>query len=133
MKYLIVLALLALTNPCLADDTKAILTVAYECSGCSYAEQVQVAGVIKQRMKERKLTSEQVVLQPSQFSCWDNGKPTQSRKLTENEVETAQKAWYEAVPNGYNHYYAVSMVKAPYWARSWKRRDVIGKHVFLTL
>lgn len=109
----------------------AILTVAYEASSQSFEGQVAVASVIKTRMAETGKTAEQVVLKPKQFSCWSNGKPTQSRKLSQREIDQARKAWESARPGSYNHYARHDC--KPYWIKSAKLSERICDHVFYRL
>jgi spore germination cell wall hydrolase CwlJ-like protein len=74
-------------------DPITISTIAYEASGSPFQAQVLVAKCIRQRAQERHLTERHVCLEPSQFSCWRKGRPTQSRKLTEKELLTAKRAY----------------------------------------
>lgn len=116
---------------CANADEYAVKTIAYEASNQSLLGQNMVASVIKQRMKDRKLTARQVVLQRHQFSCWDSkGRPTQKRKLTNKELSRAKKAWYTSKPQGYNHYHTKNII--PYWAKD-KTGVTIGNHIFYKL
>lgn len=109
----------------------AILTIAYEASSQPFEGQVAVASVIKTRMAQTGKTAEQVVLKPKQFSCWANGKPTQKRKLSQREIDTARKAWEAARPGTYNHYARHDC--RPYWIAKAKRSERINDHVFYAL
>ncbi len=75
----------------------AIKTIAYEASDQSFEGQVAVAEVIKTRIRDVRWpqTAKEVVHQPWQFSCWDpvTTEPTQTRELTEHELQKAQEAW----------------------------------------
>jgi spore germination cell wall hydrolase CwlJ-like protein len=128
MKHLLILSFLIVSSPAFADVVLEI--IACECSGESFEGQKAVCGVIKQRMMERGQTAEQVVTAKKQFSCWNGQKVI--RKLTKKEIETAKRAWEESKPEGFNHYYAHKIVN-PSWAKTWKRREVIGNHTFLKL
>ena len=108
-----------------------VLTVAYEGSSEIYAGQVAIANTIKTRSLQRNLSFEKVCLQPYQFSCWKNGKPTQSRKLTAKELETARKAWNQAEVWKYNHYARHDC--KPAWIKASKKQVRIGNHIFYKL
>jgi spore germination cell wall hydrolase CwlJ-like protein len=112
-------------------NSYAIKTIAYEASNQSFEAQVAVASVIKTRMKERNMSSGKVVLQPKQFSCWNNKKPTQKRNLTIKELETALKAWNTAKEWAYNHYAHYKINN--YWTKKAKSKLTIGEHVFYQL
>lgn len=109
----------------------AILTIAYEASSQPIEGQIAVASVIKTRMAETGKTADEVVLKPKQFSCWANGKPVQSRKLSQREIEQARKAWEAARPGKYNHYARHDC--KPYWIKSAKLSERICDHVFYRL
>lgn len=131
MKYTITLCILLLLQASALASETAIKTIAYEASSESYQGQVLTASVIKQRMVERGQTAEEVCLAPSQFSCWTNGKPTQRRTITQGEYDTAQRAWEESVPMGYNHYARYDC--KPYWIKHAKESKRVGNHIFYVL
>ena len=112
-------------------DPRVIDTIVYEASSQDLDGQVAVASVIKTRMKERRRSALNVVLRPKQFSCWRNGRPTQSRLITEKERRTAMKAWRLAESGQYNHY-ARHDCKV-YWIKSAKIKERIGSHIFYRL
>lgn len=124
----ILLMFLALT---LQAEAQVIETIVYESSGESLKAQIAVASVIKTRMKERRQTAIEVVLADKQFSCWKDGLPTQSRRITTKERKQAQLAWDMAEVGEYNHYahYRVSN----YWIRKAKKIIRIGLHNFYKL
>ena len=128
----IMILLLCLTAPAGANDEVAIRTIAYEASGEPLDGQVAVACVIRNRAHERGQTVEEVCFAPHQFSCWRDGKPTQSRKLTEKELETAATAWELSKDRPFpaNLYHAKGVT--PYWAYapSVKKLCAVGSHVF---
>jgi spore germination cell wall hydrolase CwlJ-like protein len=114
-----------------ADPGVVVRTIAYEASGESIEGMTAVASVIKQRAIDRNLTPEAVVLQAKQFSCWDKGKPTQSRKLKPKEITAAVNAWSMAEPEGFNHYCRYDA--HPSWAAKAKESKRIGNHIFYNL
>lgn len=73
-----------------AETMTVYETIIYESSGESLEGQVAVAKVIRNRAKDRRLSFDEVCLQPYQFSCW-NTPPT--RKYTQKELDTAKEAW----------------------------------------
>ena len=133
MKIIILTVILVLLSPTTthATDQKVIDTIAYEASNQSFDGQVAVASVIKRRMVERKKTAIQIVMQPHQFSCWKNGKPTQKRTISEKERKMALKAWKASKPWKYNHYCRHDC--KPYWIKKTKSSITIGEHVFYEL
>lgn len=108
-------------------DHVAIMTVALESSGESLEAQTYVAAVIRTRAKERKLTYEQVCLQPYQFSCWNKG--TKQKPRTAKEYETARRAWElsEAVAERPNLYHDTSVSPAWAYAKSVHFVKAIGR------
>ena len=130
MKRLLILAILLFPSISSANEY-AIKTIAYEASGESLKGQIAVASVIKTRAKQRKQSFKAVVLAKHQFSCWLNGKPTQKRKLSHNEISKATKAWNKSKVGKYNHYARYNI--SNYWTRKAKSKKRIGKHVFYQL
>lgn len=131
MKTILIFLLMA--QPAFAGVPLEVLTVAYEASGEPFEGQVYVAKVIQNRSQERRLTPEQVILQPYQFSCWDkSGNPTQKRNLTPAEINTARRAWEEAKGISFeaNLYHADYIF--PRWASSPQVTFLIKveKHLF---
>jgi spore germination cell wall hydrolase CwlJ-like protein len=114
-----------------ASEKKVIQTIAYEASDQSLKGQIAVASTIKRRMVERNKAATEIVLQPYQFSCWENGKPTQTRTLKPKELIMAKKAWESARPWKYNHYCRHDC--KPYWIKSAKSSIKIGDHIFYEL
>lgn len=78
------------------NETIVPLTIAYEASNQPFSGQMAVARVIQNRAKERNETHVDICFEPHQFSCWSQGKPTQSRKITEAEYDKAEQAWFKA-------------------------------------
>lgn len=95
MKWIIFYAMVMVLIACGVASANPIhiQTIAYEASGEPIEGQMLVAKVIQNRMKQRNKTADQICLQKYQFSCWKDGKPTQSRKLTTKELQNAHKAW----------------------------------------
>ncbi len=114
-----------------AVEKKVIETIIYESSNQSFKGQVAVASVIKTRMKQRRKTAKQIILQPKQISCWKNGKPTQKRSIKERERKTAIKAWNKSKPSKFNHYCRFDC--KPYWIKKAKSSVRIGSHIFYEL
>jgi spore germination cell wall hydrolase CwlJ-like protein len=85
-----------------------------------------------------------VILQPWQFSCFNDRDPNRDRLLTAEEKEPASWAKCLAISRlllsgytldptgGATHYYSTS-IAPPYWAyvtRGWTELTVIGRHIF---
>ena len=99
--------------------------------------------VIQERVKSRRWpdTARKVVLQPKQFSCFNNVSLGRA-------IATAQRHpyWRHALgivsappvyrqglnPNGANHYHATT-IRPPYWARGVKPTLTYRNHVFYRL
>jgi len=126
-----------------ADLTKeqqiVAITILAEARGEGYKGMTAVAGVIKQRSVERKISPSAVCLQKYQFSCWNNKKISQLKNLL--NVPQAEHAIFLAknldridreMLGFANHYYA-DYIKAPYWAKGKKPTMKIGKHLFFKL
>lgn len=130
MKSIILTAILFFTATPIHADTQIVYqTIAYESSGESFEGQVAVASVIKTRAFKRHLSAKEVCLQAHQFSAWDvNGNPTQKRKLTSKEIESAKKAWEQAKVWQFNHYHTTNI--KPSWAKYSVEAVIIGSHIF---
>jgi spore germination cell wall hydrolase CwlJ-like protein len=133
MKTLLLAVILAVILPQAshATEEKVLQTIAYEASDQSLKGQIAVASTIKRRMVERNKAATEIVLQPYQFSCWKNGKPTQKRKIKQSELNVARKAWALAKPWKYNHYCRFDC--KPSWIKKAKSKLRIGEHVFYEL
>lgn len=109
-------------------ESVPVETIAYEASGECFKAQVWVASVIISRAKERRLSFSEACLQPYQFSCWNKGVRLKPR--TERELKVARWAWEEALKNPYNvnMYHDISV--KPYWVKSCKLVQKIGRLVF---
>jgi len=100
-----------------------------------------VAEVIKNRAAERGLSPEQVVLQPKQFSFWNNPITSQTflkKNGSKDNYAKAKKVW-DAVIAGQNElvgnsnlYHVATMKKFPSWAKSKNVKKVtqVGNHIF---
>ena len=110
----------------------------HEAQGEPIEGQIAVCKVVLNRVKKRKLSVKEVILQEDQFS-WHNG--NKFPKLTDYKslltcFESAQKA-IEQHENGdtlfgANLYYSDTMPEPPWWALSPKVRKIvkIGRHTF---
>ena len=130
------------------DQRIVALTLMGEARGEKPLGQYAVACVIRQRMKERKLSAAQVCLQSRlvkgkrlyQFSCW-NGKTvedlnsllkfksTYAIKLSINLCEN--KDFERRVTGFANHY--CTLKTNPYWAKGLEPTVTIGNHKFFKL
>ena len=110
----------------------------HEAQGESIEGQIAVCKVVLNRVKKRKLSVKEVILQEDQFS-WHNG--NKFPKLTDYKslltcFESAQKAIEEHENGdtlfGANLYYSDTMPEPPWWALSPKVRKIvkIGRHTF---
>lgn len=107
-------------------------TIAYEASDQPFAGQVAVASVIKTRMKKRRLSAQEVCLQPCQFSCWRrDGEPSQSRRVSIGELKTAWRAWQAGQVWKYDHYCRIDCY--PSWRKYVRESIIIGDHLFCNL
>ena len=125
-----VILCLSLVSSVLAQTEIPIETIAREASGASLEAQVWVASVIITRAEERRLSYDEVCLQPYQFSCWNKG--TKQKSRTQQELSTARKAWDIALKNPHmvNLYHDYSIL--PRWVNSSKVRFIkkIGRLLF---
>lgn len=106
------------------------LTVYHEAREESLEGQRAVAMVILNRAASRDKTIKQVVLEPRQFSCYNNGV-----KIID-DPSTYLKILYN-MPNilmsgdntgGAMYYHRVTVV--PHWSKKMRRTKRIGKHIF---
>ena len=79
------------------------------------------------------MTPEEVVTQPYQFSCWNDGIRQKMKKRTAKELTIARKALKQArsstnLPK-VTHYHDIS-IEEPYWAKSMKKIIKIGGLIF---
>ena len=99
---------------CGAQDDVVVQTIAREASGEPLEAQVLVAKVIRQRAEERRLTPEEVCLQPYQFSCW----LVKQTPRTGKELRIARQAWElsKELQVKVSHYFDDS-IDPPGWAK----------------
>lgn len=97
-------------------DPTTIETIAREASNQPLEAQAMVAKVIRQRSLERGLLPKEVVLQPKQFSCWNEGVKQKTR--TPDELAIAKNAWDMSVniKDEPNLYHDTSVT--PSWTKS---------------
>ena len=114
------------------------LTILAEARGEGPDGMAAVAACIQQRSINRKLTPEQVCLQPKQFSCW-NGKSEADLEHLLKTKQAKTALWLEAnlhrinrAKIGYADHYHADYVQ-PYWAKGKKPVKIIGRHLFYRL
>ena len=109
-----------------------IETICYEAMSEPLEGQVAVARVIRNRAVNRRLTFEEVCLQPYQFSCWNKG--TKLPIITPRAYQRASRAWELSKDSELtaNLYYNPALC-SPYWASSDKVEYIqtIGNHIFM--
>lgn len=133
IKICISLILLILTTNCKADEI-VIYTIIGESANQSYDGMLAVSNVIRNRAKSRRMSHEDVCLQPKQFSCWNDLNWLKSHlKANSRHIQLARKAWidseHKSIVGKADHYYA-DYIKKPYWAKSMKFVKKIGRHLF---
>jgi len=120
------------------------MTLVAEAKNQGYEGMLAVAEVIRTRAKDRRLTYEQVILQPKQFSCWNdrakgydlvnNIKGYNSIAQREQIFNLAKQAWVNSASSNTtkkaNLYHADYI--SPYWSKSAKVTYLmtINNHIF---
>lgn len=100
-----------------------------------------VAETIRNRAKQRRMSLDEVVLQPLQYSFWNNPERAErwlNTKVNWPSYRKAAHAYERAfgpirsnITNGATHYYNPSRVKrTPRFAKVYEQRAKIGDHVF---
>lgn len=118
------------------DDLFWLAINAYhEARGESDRGVIAVCWVVLTRASQRKMTVEQVVLQPWQFSWANNGArpPIKEYAQLARCLRLAQQAcdFYDAgLATKADHYYA-DYIDQPGWAKKMQVVEQIGKHIFL--
>ena len=90
--------------------------------------------VIRNRAKRRKKSEVEVVLEPWQFSCWNNLQTFQGIAIAKKHPrwnEALAIASREVLPNltgGATHYHSTSV--RPYWTKDFKHTVKVGRHKF---
>ena len=107
----------------------------YECADQPLEGQIAVAHTIIRRAEERGLSYEEVVLEPYQFSCFNEGVP--QRNYTTCELDTASYVWASALASYQdNKDWTPNLYHADYVSPSWADAPrvqylyTIGDHVF---
>ena len=137
MKLKIILAV-ALTASLKLKAGIVALTILAEARNQGEIGMTAVAACIYQRSLNRKITPDQVCLQPKQFSCW-NGKSEADLEHLQKLPQAKTALWLEAnlhrlnrAKIGYADHYHADYVK-PYWAKGKTPTITIGKHLFYKL
>lgn len=132
----------------LSDRTVLALTLYGEARGEPIEGQIAVACVIRNRVTDPRWPNayRDVCLQRMQFSCWNDGDPTQATvlraadqaKVSQFDPGMLQCAWVAQgiidgfaadLTRGANHYYADS-IAPPAWAASMVLTVKKGHHIF---
>jgi spore germination cell wall hydrolase CwlJ-like protein len=129
-------------------------TIWGEARGEPILGKIAVGWVIRNRVEDLKRwpdTYEDVILQPKQFSCWNENDPNyescvralfpsrngNSMNMTWRECRLAAHAvlynWHHDPTYGSNHYHAVLIKRIPYWAKDQLCIRVIFGHQFYKL
>lgn len=124
-----------------------------EARGEPVLGKIAVGCVVRNRVMDKKLrwskSVREVILQPKQFSCFNEGDPNLdkivkmaemgSNRLSDPNVKESMWAahgimydWLQDVTKGANHYFAVS-IDPPDWADPKQETVVIGHHKFFKL
>ena len=132
----------------LNDRTILALTLFGETRGEPIDGQIAVACVIRNRVQDRRWPNDyrDVCLQPKQFSCWNDGDPTQPAVIqAAQEARNGQHTpvmlqllWIaQGIDDGFvldqvrgaNHYHS-DAIATPAWAASMILTAKKGRHVF---
>lgn len=121
-------------------------TVFLEASGEGYEGQLAVAYVIMNRVRKRRRTPQQIILQPYQFSCWNDDYITMANQRLDRATKTiyvqcmkaACCAFFRLAEDptmGADHYLNQSVVmntqgKLPSWVFKLQYTTQIGNHWF---
>lgn len=126
----------------LSEEILFGITLLLECSGEGILGQMAVANVIHNRVVRWKTTYHKVILQPKQFSCWNDLDWAMNRLVKENDKIFRQCLWVtkgilrgwvnEDVSRGADHYFAHDIV-TPEWFDKTKVTVKILRHTFLRL
>lgn len=133
---LILAALFPFVGAAAASREVAAAVIILEAGGEGRQGMEAVAEVIQQRARERRQTSERVVLAAGQFSCMNARTPQQAVRAARNHPR-----WKDALTmaqgvqthhtRGANHYCTLSTF--PKWARNTNPVAVVGQHKFFKL
>lgn len=117
-----------------ASDIRAA-TLILEAGGEYHVGSMEAVNeVILNRAARRKLSPDEVCLQPRQFSCWNNITITRGLEIArahprfEEALKIVGSAKTDHVA-GADHYHATN-IKEPRWARGMIRTRTIGRHTF---
>lgn len=134
------------------DDLELLRgTIRLEAEGEPFIGKLAVACVIRNRVKDKRWpnTYKEVILQPKQFSCYNdldlNVELPANLILTFTECFRSKMwwrecqiaafgclyDWYSDITNGANHYHTKST--HPYWSEGKKPCFEVGNHLFFKL
>jgi len=145
MKVLITTAIITLTTmlTSVAEyDERELLAACITLEAVSEGElgMKAVLNVIHNRSIERKLSYTDVVLEPYQFSCFNDGVDILFAKhlagsqweVALNLVDILLSGYLLDITNGANHYHTTN-ITAPYWSDPNKEVFRFRRHVFFKL
>lgn len=129
------------SGPVIDAEVLAALTIWMEARGEKQEGKIAVGEVIRNRMKQGNNTAAEIVLAPSQFSCWNTKDPNriQAMSLEKDDPKYIEclDAWRRSastsLTKGANHYFNPAVVARPTWADPKKRVATIGSHEFYKL
>lgn len=120
------------------DLTCLARNIYHEARGSSYANQIAVAFVARNRSIRYNRSICQIIFEPNQFS-WTRHRVRQPSET--DAWKRAQRIAYmvmsndsvEDITRGATHFYEVSMRRPPPWAAHGTLRRRIGAHVFVVM
>lgn len=131
---LAVIACISSCEPAHAEPSEVVLqTIAMESGGESLEGQAWVAKTIQTRSKRGKISPQDVVLRPKQYSCWNSPKWAKAWLARHYGLKArggAVIAWNRALklPYQVTHYHTIDI--KPYWAVGHIPKVVVGRHAF---
>lgn len=135
-------------NERLKELSALAMTIHCEAKGESYIGKKLVGEVIQNRVKSKryKNTYHEVVYQPYQFSCWNEGNSSGLDTIQAFDSDNPHKSVVMSLlaakeilendsailPDNTMYYFVANMKKPPKWSKSAKLKKVetVGAHVF---